>query len=96
MYKEHRIGVVVPAYNEEKLISETLQGIPSIVDLIFVVNDGSTDQTYEKILACQSRDPRIMVIKHESNEGLGKIVNQNRRAARDGGKDRKTALVVLL
>ncbi len=74
MYKEHRIGVVVPAYNEEKLISETLQGIPSIVDHIFVVNDGSTDRTHEKILACQSRDPRIMVIKHEKNEGLGKSV----------------------
>ncbi len=74
MYRDHRIGVVVLAFNEEDLIAETLQGIPPFVDRIFAVDDGSTDRTYERMLACQSLDARIEIIQHEHNEGLGKSV----------------------
>ena len=30
MYKEQKIGVVVPAYNEQELIEKTLAGIPEL------------------------------------------------------------------
>lgn len=71
MYKEFRIGVVVPAYNENGLILETLSGIPVYVDQIFVVNDGSKDNTLELITDQQKRDPRIVIVNHEVNKGLG-------------------------
>jgi glycosyltransferase involved in cell wall biosynthesis len=71
MYKEFKIGVVVPAYNEKDLIIETLSGLPEYVDRIFVINDGSKDDTLKHISDQQSRDPRIVIINHEINQGLG-------------------------
>ena len=41
------IGVVIPARNEEAHIREVLEGLPEMVDVAVVVNDGSTDRTAE-------------------------------------------------
>jgi len=71
LYKNLKIGVVVPAYNEEELIPETLGGMPVYVDRIFVVNDGSTDRTKELIQQQKNKDPRIQLIDHKANQGLG-------------------------
>lgn len=71
LYKNHRIGVVVPAYNEEELILETLGGMPEWMDRIFVVNDASRDRTLELIRGRQKEDPRVEIINHETNKGLG-------------------------
>lgn len=64
-----RIGVVVPAYNEELLIAETLKGIPEYVDRIYVIDDGSTDRTGE--IVKKFVDPRIVHFRHEVNKGVG-------------------------
>lgn len=71
MYKEQKIGVVIPAYNEQLLILETLSGMPEYVDQIFVVNDGSKDNTLELIAEQQQRDPRLVIVNHIVNKGLG-------------------------
>lgn len=71
MYKEHTIGVVVPAYNEAGLILDTLSGMPDFVDRMFVVNDGSSDNTLALIRSQQSQDTRIRIIDHATNQGLG-------------------------
>jgi len=42
-----RVIVVIPAYNEEKRVSRALIGMPPVVDLAMVVDDGSTDRTAE-------------------------------------------------
>lgn len=49
MYKETSIGVIVPAYNEEGLIGSVIETIPRFVDRVYVVDDGSTDGTWEEI-----------------------------------------------
>ena len=66
------IAVVVPAYNEEALIAETMAGIPSFVDRIFVVDDASRDATVER--ARGFADPQIEVIVHERNGGVGAAI----------------------
>ena len=40
-----KVTIVIPAYNEEKNIEETIKGLKNIdiIDEIVVVNDGSTD-----------------------------------------------------
>lgn len=71
MYKNHKIGVVIPAYNEEELIGDTLKGIPGYVDKIFVINDASKDNTLNTIEKFKFKDNRIIIINHSGNKGLG-------------------------
>ena len=71
MYKNKKIGVVVPAYNEEKLIGETISGIPNYVDQIVAVDDVSTDETYNKLKSLQSKNKKLIIVKHETNLGVG-------------------------
>jgi glycosyltransferase involved in cell wall biosynthesis len=79
MLEGKSVGVVVPAHDEESLIADTLGGVPGFVDRVLVVDDGSTDRTAE--LARDFGDPRVEVIVHERNRGVGAaIVTGYRRA----------------
>jgi glycosyltransferase involved in cell wall biosynthesis len=83
MFEGKRVGVVVPAYDEEALIGATLGGIPSLVDRIIVVDDGSSDHTGERAL--ELGDPRVEVISHERRSGVGAAtLTGYRRALADG------------
>jgi glycosyltransferase involved in cell wall biosynthesis len=83
VFEGKRVGVVVPAYDEEALIGATLGGIPPLVDRIIVVNDGSSDGTVERAQA--TGDPRVAVISHEQRAGVGAAtVTGYRRALADG------------
>lgn len=74
MYKEHKIAVVIPAYNEGELISETLAGMPDWLDTLYVVHDGGSDDTLPRIREQMKLDPRIVLIDHEVNKGLGQTL----------------------
>jgi glycosyltransferase involved in cell wall biosynthesis len=77
-----RVAVVIPAYNEEELLAATVEGVPTFVDRIYVVDDHSTDGTLERARALP--DQRIQVIAHERNEGVGAaIVTGYQRALAD-------------
>jgi glycosyltransferase involved in cell wall biosynthesis len=79
MLEGKRVAVVVPAHNEEELVLATLQGIPGFVDRIYVVDDASTDATAER--ARSAGDPRVEVIVHDRNRGVGAaIVSGYKRA----------------
>ena len=45
MHLGHKIGVVIPALNEEKSIGRVLDDIPDWVDEVIVADNGSTDGT---------------------------------------------------
>jgi glycosyltransferase involved in cell wall biosynthesis len=78
-----RVAVVVPAYDEERLVVETIRGIPDSVDRIYVVDDASRDATAEA--ARGAGDPRVEVLRHERNAGVGAaIVTGYRRALEEG------------
>jgi glycosyltransferase involved in cell wall biosynthesis len=83
MLEGKRVAVVVPAYDEEGLIGETLTAIPEFVDRIYVVDDHSQDGTAAR--AQEAGDPRVEVIVHDRNEGVGAaIVSGYRRALAEG------------
>jgi len=72
MLEGKRVAVVVPAHNEEQLIVATLQGIPGFVDRIYVVDDASGDGTADRARSVD--DPRVEVIVHDRNRGVGAAI----------------------
>jgi glycosyltransferase involved in cell wall biosynthesis len=84
-YRGKKVAVVVPAYNEELLIGDTLSGIPDFVTRVYVINDCSTDRTQEVIEYYAAHDDTIVPVRHEKNQGVGAaIVTGYRRALEDG------------
>jgi glycosyltransferase involved in cell wall biosynthesis len=49
MYQGKTVGVVVPAYNEEGLIGTVIKTMPEYVDRVYVIDDCSTDDTWDEI-----------------------------------------------
>jgi glycosyltransferase involved in cell wall biosynthesis len=87
MYRGKTIAVIIPAYNEEKLIGKVIETIPAFVDHIVVVDDASQDQTGEIVKACQKKEARLTYIRHEKNEGVGGAIATGYQWVRDQGKD---------
>jgi glycosyltransferase involved in cell wall biosynthesis len=85
MLNGKRVAVVVPAYDEERLIGATLAGMPELVDRIIVVDDASRDATAEQARAFD--DPRVEVIVHDRNQGVGAAILTGYRRALDEGID---------
>jgi glycosyltransferase involved in cell wall biosynthesis len=76
-----RVAVVVPAHDEEALIGRTLAEIPAFVDRVYVVDDHSGDATAAK--AKEIGDPRVEVIAHEENRGVGAAIVSGYKRALD-------------
>jgi glycosyltransferase involved in cell wall biosynthesis len=74
MLEGKSVAVVVPAHNEEVLLPQTLGGIPDLVDRIYVVDDASRDATLERANEAAALDPRVAVIVHERNQGVGAAI----------------------
>ena len=80
-----RVAVVVPAYDEERLVAETIAGVPDFVDRAYVVDDASRDATGER--AASTGDARVAVIQHPHNRGVGAAIVTGYRKALEEGID---------
>ena len=80
-----RVAVVVPAHDEEKLIAETIRGIPSSSTGSTSSTTARTDGTVEAVRALA--DPRVELIEHERNLGVGGAIVTGYKQARDDGID---------
>jgi glycosyltransferase involved in cell wall biosynthesis len=87
MYREKTIGVVVPAYNEEKLIERTIRSMPEFIDRIVVVDDASTDATARILEQLAAGIPRLHIIRHAVNGGVGAAIRTGYAWCRDNGLD---------
>lgn len=92
MYKELTVGVVVPAYNEEGYVGDVIDGIPACIDRAYVVEDGSTDGTWEEITRhAKARnaehdgafDRLVVPIQHDENRGVGGAIKTGYQHARE-------------
>ena len=88
MFEKSTIGVVVPCYNEELLITQVLETMPDFVDRIYVVDDHSTDATVDKVKAFMQQHPeRVELHQHEVNQGVGGAIATGYKAALKGRMD---------
>jgi len=82
MFEGRRVCVVIPAYNEEKLIGRVLETMPDLVDRMIAVDDASTDGTAQILCVAQARlGPRLRVVRHEQNRGVGAAIVSGYKAA---------------
>lgn len=81
------LSIVIPAYNEEKRISDSLKKVISFFDKnkedyeLLVVNDGSKDKTVEIIKEFSKNNKRVKLIDYKTNRGKGYAVKTGVLAA---------------
>ncbi|MDO5819233.1 MAG: glycosyltransferase family 2 protein [Methanobrevibacter sp.] len=66
------VYLVVPAFNEEKTVSQIIEGIAERGYNVILVNDGSRDKTLKLAIESKRKYPnQIFVVSHVINRGLG-------------------------
>ena len=77
-----RVAAVIPAYNEVRTLRAVVSSVLDEVDLVIVVDDGSTDGTPEQI-----RDLPVRLIRHEKNLGKSYSLADGFHAALTAGAE---------
>jgi len=69
MYRTQSVAVVMPIHNEAARVRQALARVPSFVDLIVAIDDGSTDETARRL--SEIEDARLITLTHARNLGVG-------------------------
>jgi SAM-dependent methyltransferase len=84
------LSVLMPVYNERHLVAASLKRLLAVQSEIIssmeviVVDDCSTDGTYEILQKLAQADPRVLLIRHSHNQGKGGAI---RTAVRQASKE---------
>jgi dolichol-phosphate mannosyltransferase len=65
------LAVVVPCYNVAGQVEEVIRSLPEWVSLVIAVNDASTDDTAAVLERLAAEIPRLHVLRHPENRGVG-------------------------
>jgi glycosyltransferase involved in cell wall biosynthesis len=84
--REPRIAVVIPCYRVRKHVLDVLAAIGPEVQHVYVVDDCCPEQS-GRLVEEQCHDPRVRVIRHDRNLGVGGAVVTGYRAALADGVD---------
>jgi len=79
------LAVIIPAYHVEREIEKVVRSIPDNVQFIIVVDDASPDHTGEILESLMKVEPRLVLIRHEHNQGVGGAMVSGFRKALDLG-----------
>lgn len=83
---DSKIAVVVPCYRSRAQVLDVLARIGAECTAIYVVDDGCPDRTGAHVQA-SCRDPRVKVLFHPGNQGVGAATLTGYRAALADGAD---------
>ena len=67
--QDEKIAIIIPMYNVANHIQDVIAEIPEPVDIIIAVDDQSKDHTVQ--LVKEISDPRLQLVQHEQNQGVG-------------------------
>ena len=82
MINGKRIAVVMPAYNAERTLEQTVRGLPDVVDIRILVDDSSKDRT-----AALAKELGVTTFVHDANYGYGRNQQTRYREALAAGAD---------
>ena len=88
MYREHTVGIVIPAYNEEGFVGDVIAEIPEYVDRIYVIDDCSTDNTWNEIISAAQK-----LVDGEQTYDWTHLKTRREEIATDGGTLGNRAIV---
>ena len=77
-----KVSIILPAYNEERTIIriidlvQSVRLIKGITKELIIIDDGSTDFTFERIMQAKNKFNSLQVIKHSYNQGKGAAVKK--------------------
>ncbi len=71
MYKNKKIAIVIPCYNESTQIGSVIESLPEYLDHIIIIDDKSKDNTIEVVNKYKEKYDKITLICHEKNKGNG-------------------------
>lgn len=81
-----RVAVVIPSYKVKRYILDLLVDIPAAVSKVYVIDDACPESSGRHVEQLSS-DPRVVVIYHEVNQGVGGAVMTGYKAAIHDGAD---------
>jgi glycosyltransferase involved in cell wall biosynthesis len=92
MIRGQHLTIVIPCYNEAKLIGKTVTTLPAFVDAVMLVDDYSKDDTLTVMKELQKSDKRLTIVRNDVNRGVGYSVVHGFRNA----LETKTNLIMVM
>ena len=84
-FNKFNLTILIPAYRVADTIETVVRELPDYLRHIIVVDDASPDQTSELVSALANQDRRIVLVRHEQNQGVGGAVVTGFKKALDLG-----------
>ncbi len=86
MYRDHSVGVVIPAYNEEGFVGDVIREMPDYVDRMYLIDDCSTDGTWDEILEAAEEDAEKTELEFDEGALTAEVVpDGGSNVVSDGG-----------
>ncbi len=76
MYRDHSVGVVIPAYNEEGFVGDVIREMPDYVDRMYLIDDCSTDGTWEEIQSAAREDADAQTLEFDEEQGVEVVADR--------------------
>lgn len=73
------LQAIMPTYNQEKWLAAAIHSVAPQVDVLVVVDDGSTPETLDIIQRCAITLPNLRWIRHPDNRGTAEAINTGAR-----------------
>lgn len=77
MIEQSKVGVVIPAHNEERFIHHVIETVPPFVDCIVVVDDHSTDRT--RLFAKEAKHRAEVIVISSEARGVGAAIDSGHK-----------------